>query len=74
MKRLVSAAAIATTLAVLIGSRSVVGQHDANPFRGRSDTGETLHMLPLPASVRSPFDTQPTLAPARPGLSVYAPS
>lgn len=74
MKRLVSAAGIAATLAVVIGSRPVVGQHDANPFRGRSDTGETLHILPTPASVRSPFDTQPTIAPARPGLSVYAPS
>ena len=74
MKRVVVALGIASAFAVVIGSRSIVGQGSRIPFVDHSDTGETVHVLPLPASIRSPFDTQPTIAPSRPGLSVYAPS
>ena len=35
-----------------------------NPFIDRADTGELIHVLPTPASIRSPHDTQPTDAPA----------
>jgi hypothetical protein len=75
MKRLLAAAGIAFFFASLLGSRSIIGQNSGrHPFVDRSDTGETVHVLPLPASIRSPFDTQPTIAPVRPGLSVYGAS
>lgn len=45
-----------------------------NPFINHSDTGETLHILPTPAAVRSPRDTQPTMAPPRDEAAVYAAS
>lgn len=45
-----------------------------NPFVTPSDTGETLHILPTPASVRSPRDTQPTMAPPRDEAAVYSAS
>jgi hypothetical protein len=47
------------------------GQHGGNPFVDHSDTGETIHVLPAPASIRSPHDTQPTDAAPRAGLAVY---
>jgi hypothetical protein len=73
MKRVACALGIASICATLVGSRSLLGQSGhTHPFVDHSDTGDTVHVLPLPASVRSPFDTQPTIAPARPGLSVYA--
>ena len=34
-----------------------------NPFQVKSDTGETVHVLPTPAAVHSPRDTGPTFAP-----------
>jgi len=43
-------------------------------FVDHSDTGETVHVLPPQAAVHSPHDTQPTIAPVKPGLSVYPPS
>ena len=43
-------------------------------FVDHSDTGETVHVLPSQAAVHSPHDTQPTIAPVKPGLSVYPPS
>src|SRR5690348_3552689 len=43
----------------------------ANPFSDRGDKGETIHVLPGPASTRSPHDTQPTDAPAQHGTAVY---
>src|ERR1051325_1349444 len=61
-------------LVIALGAGLVVGQGGGNPFVDRSDKGETLHVLPTPASIRSPFDTQPTIAPRVPGLSVYGPS
>ncbi len=45
-----------------------------NPFILRSDTGEIIHILPPPASIRSPWDTQPTDAPPSQGTAVYPPS
>jgi hypothetical protein len=42
-----------------------------NPFIDHSDNGETIHVLPTPASIRSPRDTQPTTAPPRKGTAVY---
>ena len=68
MKRVMVAAAFATILA---GSQLILGQGLGNPFVDHSDNGETIHVLPAPASIRSPRDTQPTDAPSRHGLSVY---
>ncbi len=65
------------TLVFVVGlaaSTRMAGQPGGNPFIDRSDNGETLHVLPPAASIRSPFDTQPTIAPRVPGLSVYPPS
>lgn len=69
MKRIVFAIAIATVAA---GGSQLYGQRGGNPFVDHSDTGETVHVLPAPASVRSPHDTQPTDASSR--LTVYPPS
>ncbi|MGE5243533.1 MAG: hypothetical protein ACM3SQ_04835 [Betaproteobacteria bacterium] len=61
-------------LSLVAGGRLLSGQGRGNPFVDHSDTGETVHVLPPPASIRSPRDTQPTDAPARSGLKVYSPS
>lgn len=45
-----------------------------NPFQVKSDTGETVHVLPTPAAVHSPRDTGPTFAPPSQETRVYAPS
>ncbi|HET9833485.1 MAG TPA: hypothetical protein VFP91_17315 [Vicinamibacterales bacterium] len=58
----------------LVATTRLAGQGGGNAFVDHSDNGETLHVLPPAASVRSPRDTQPTIAPSVPGLSVYAPS
>src|SRR4051794_33877479 len=42
-----------------------------NPFEDRNDKGETVKILPTPASVHSPADTQPTDAPPHKGTAVY---
>ena len=47
------------------------GGTGGNPFWDRSDTGEIVHVLPGPASIRSPYNTQPTFAPPRSGATVY---
>jgi len=57
-----------------VASTRTSGQAGGNPFVDHSDNGETVHVLPTPASIRSPHDTQPTLAPPIPGLSVWSPS
>ena len=62
------------TIACLATSARMSGQPGGHPFVDHSDNGETVHVLPGPASVRSPHDTSPTLAPRVPGLSVYAAS
>jgi hypothetical protein len=62
---------LAVTGAVGLFSMRVFSQPNTNPFRDHSDTGETVHVLPAPASVRSPRDTNPTDAPVTNRLSVY---
>jgi hypothetical protein len=68
MRRFVFACAIASLVA---GGGIMSGQGGGNPFVDHSDTGETVHMLPAPASIHSPHDTQPTDAPAHRGASVF---
>ena len=41
------------------------------PFVEHADTGEIVHVLPTPAAVHSPHDTQPTMAPVSSGVSVF---
>jgi hypothetical protein len=63
-----------TGMGLLAAGLIVHGQQggaSGNPFWDRSDTGEIVHVLPGPASIRSPHDTQPTFAPPRSGASVY---
>jgi len=60
-------------LGLLMAGLSVYGQQGetgGNPFWDRSDTGDIVHVLPGPASIRSPRDTQPTFAPPQSGASV----
>jgi hypothetical protein len=71
MKRLAYAI---VTITVLAGGRLILGQGGGNPFIDHSDTGETVHVLPAPAAVRSPRDTQPTDAPRVPEIGIYSPS
>src|SRR5436309_15378283 len=60
------------TIAVLIaGGQTLRGQKGGNPFIDHSDTGETIHVLPAPAAIHSPHDTQPTDAPVHRGASVF---
>ena len=67
MKRIVASLA---ALAVLAIPRYAASQGQ-NPFIDRSDTGETVHVLPTPASIRSPHETAPTMAPPGNGADVY---
>jgi len=69
MKRVLFGFGIAVLVA---GSQVTFGQPGGNPFIDHSDTGETVHVLPTPASIHSPRDTQPTIAP--PDLHVFAAS
>jgi len=69
MKRAVFACAIASL--VVTGGRLTLGQGGGNPFIDHSDTGETIHVLPVPAAIHSPHDTQPTDAPVHRGASVF---
>jgi hypothetical protein len=71
MKRLFVVAAI---VALSSGSRVIKGQEHGNPFIDHSDTGEVVHVLPAPAAVRSPRDTQPTDAVRTGKLTVYSAS
>jgi hypothetical protein len=61
-------------IGLLVASTRTAGQGGGHPFIDHSDNGETVHVLPPAASIRSPHDTAPTLAPRVPGLSVYAAS
>jgi hypothetical protein len=60
----------------LVVSTLVYGsaQGRGNPFVDHADTGETIHILPTPASIKSPRDTRPTDAPPANGTAVYAAS
>jgi len=64
----------ATTLLLCASSRAQAPQATTDAFLDRGDTGDTMHVLPTPASVRSPRDTQPTDAPVANGTAVYPPS
>ena len=68
MKRVMVGIAAA---AILAGTQLTLGQGQGNPFVDHSDNGETIHVLPSPASIHSPRDTQPTDAPPRNSLSVF---
>ena len=55
--------------ALIAGGQIVFGQgqgqgnpYGHDPFFDRADTGEIVHVLPTPASIHSPHDTQPTFA------------
>jgi hypothetical protein len=73
MKRVAVAFALASTFALVASSRVTLGQGNGNPFTDHSDTGETVHILPAPAAIRSPHATQPSDRP-NDGLHVYAAS
>lgn len=62
---------VASCAGLFLASWLVFGQARHNPFEDRSDTGETVKVLPTPASIRSPHDTQPSDAPVHRGTSVY---
>ena len=66
MKRVALALAVALTVA----GAGLVAQ-SGNPFHGRSDTGEIIHILPPPAALRSPRDTGATFAPVRSESATY---
>jgi len=68
MRRVALGFAIAVCAA---GVATVNGQGGGNPFIDHSDTGETVHILPAPASLHSPHATNPTDAPSHQGLAVY---
>lgn len=62
-----SAIALITCVATSRG----LAQRPTDPFHDHSDTGEIVHVLPTPASIHSPHDTQPTDAPVAQGTAVY---
>jgi hypothetical protein len=62
-------AAVVATLAAGLMVYGQQGQPD--PFHDQSDTGEIIHVLPGPAAVHSPRDTQPSFAPPQSGASVF---
>ena len=69
----ITLAASLAALTLLGAPRHASGQ-GKNPFIGHADTGETLHVLPTPASIRSPRDTGPTMAPPGSEAGLYPPS
>ncbi len=76
MSRRLSAQARLTTVAsltglVLLGSPRQAASQGRNPFVDHSDTGEIVHVLPTPASIHSPRDTGPTMAPPANEAAVY---
>jgi hypothetical protein len=70
MKRVVFGVGIAM-LAAATASQVTFGQQRGDPFIDHSDTGETVHVLPAPAAIHSPRDTQPTFAPISNRTAVY---
>jgi hypothetical protein len=66
--------AAAMALIACVATARGLAQRPENPFQDRSDTGEIIHVLPTPASIHSPHDTQPTEAPVANGTAVYAAS
>ena len=61
----------AIALIACVATARGLAQQPGDPFHDRSDTGEIVHVLPTPASVHSPHDTQPTEAPVSNGTAVY---
>src|SRR5262249_30432298 len=73
MNRLSKSLALTVLLAAgLIAFGSAQGRPD--PFFDHGDKGEIIHVLPAPASIHSPRDTQPTDAPPSSGTAVYSAS
>src|SRR4051812_44869721 len=70
MKRIAFCSALALFMAGGL-TLKMHGQGGGNPFIDHSDTGETIHVLPAPASIHSPHATQPTDAPAHRGAAVF---
>jgi hypothetical protein len=46
-------------------------QDPGDPFHDHGDRGELIHVLPSPAAIHNPHDSQPTEAPVHSGTSVY---
>jgi hypothetical protein len=64
--------ALFTALAfIVLGAPRHAAAQGQNPFVDHSDTGETVHVLPTPASIHSPRDTGPTMAPPGNEAAVY---
>ena len=59
---------------VLLGPPGHAAAQGQSPFVARADTGEIVHVLPTPASVHSPRDTGPTMAPLSNQPAAYSPS
>jgi len=66
-KRFTSAFAVVT----VVGVTAILMGQSGNPFVARNQHGETVRILPTPASIRTPHDPDPLFAPAQPGYSVY---
>ncbi len=64
---------VSATIAAIL-SCTVWGQGLEHPFWDRTDSGETVHILPPPASIRSPWSTSPTFTSPQNETAVYAPS
>ncbi|HKW00524.1 MAG TPA: hypothetical protein VJN96_11905 [Vicinamibacterales bacterium] len=79
MKRVIlglSAAAMIAGGQIVFGQGQGQGQGQGNawgrdPFFDQSDTGEIIKVLPTPASIHSPRDTQPTFASPSDETSVF---
>src|SRR5262249_8343737 len=70
MTRLSKSLALTVLLAAgLIAFGSAQGRPD--PFFDHGDKGEIIHVLPAPASIHSPHDTQLTYAPPSSETAVY---
>jgi hypothetical protein len=70
MSKLSKSLALTTMLAAgLIALGNAQGRHD--PFFDHADNGEIIHVLPTPASIHSPRDTQPTDAAPSSETAVY---
>jgi len=68
MKRVLFGVSVALILA---GAQVTFGQSHGNPFVDHSDRGETVHVLPAPALVHNPHETQPIDAPPSDFASVF---
>ena len=63
---------LAVSIAALFATTSVMfGDRDDDPFLRRGERGETVHVLPPAARVRSPHDPDPLFAPPSVGATVY---